>query len=206
MNIYVDKAEEVINNSILHNTPYYNINNEFNSEFKVCMLNKNGRYPNIKAYMKCDIDALDKKYDSDVSEYSMTYYINAWDFLKGEDVKIVSQDTYNKFNYKKEIRVNEIVTIRGDTLNSMKTPFNNFFQMVINLFSKNAMLIFVKNLSHGLGFTLVPDGLLQTNYMILIKSYIMKLVKKSQITGMKNTILLNLKPYSTKVPKYMKMM
>lgn len=119
----MDNISKEIVNRIMDNSYNYNINNEYNKEFA---LNKEIRYPNLKAYIKSNMDSSSNEYDCDVSEYSITYYKLAWDFL--EDGYISNQQNYNKNNSKKEIKISA-TTFRGDTLNTMKSPFKYYIIM-----------------------------------------------------------------------------
>lgn len=109
------------------NDIFYNINNKYNNYFNEDELNKNGRYPNIKAYIKSYLDSLEKQYDSDVSEYSMKIYTSKWKGFKYGNIIPQNNNAYNKNNYKKNIFIsNDDYLIRGDTLNSMKHIFTHF--------------------------------------------------------------------------------
>lgn len=118
----MNNINKEIVNKIMENPYDYNINNEYNKEFEF-VNNKEVRYPNLKAYIKSYLGSISNKYDCDVSKYSITYYKLAWDFLECGDIS--NQQNYNKKDSKKEIKIP--ATFRGDTLNSLKSPFNNFF-------------------------------------------------------------------------------
>jgi|GEM_PF-2874264 hypothetical protein len=119
---------------IQNNISDYNINNEFNNNFGTDELSKNGRYPNIKAYIKSFLESSILEYDCDVSGYSMYLCKDAWEFLN--DGNIGSQEYCNKNKYKKEIEVNGYI-YRGDTLNSLKTPFNHFINFYYKKLGKD---------------------------------------------------------------------
>ncbi|MCD8025888.1 MAG: hypothetical protein LUF33_02875 [Clostridiales bacterium] len=107
------------------NYDFYNINNEFNKFYTAEELQKNGRYPYLKAYIKAYIDSLSGDYDSDVSEYAMKIYKEKWKcFSDIFDMKII---TYYKRNNKMQLYLNDKeYVVRGDTLNSLKHLFTDF--------------------------------------------------------------------------------
>lgn len=117
---------------------FYNINNEYNDFFMEEELNKNGRYPNLKAFIKCFLDSIGKQYDPDVSLYSMKMYKSKWECLKDGEIQAQGASyknyKYNKNKYKKQIYLGEKeYLVYGDTLNSMKHIFTHF----ITEFCKN---------------------------------------------------------------------
>lgn len=129
----------------------YNINNEFNDYFDFVKLNENGRYPFLKAYIQCHLDNT-LAYDCDVSKYAMSIYKYTYDFLANGHLQFKFthcpgwKKDCNPDDCKYEIQIDEpqntnefLKIFSGDTLNSLKTPLNDFYKKFASSLNDNSI-------------------------------------------------------------------